>query len=274
MMHEDMKNKNSESLRNIESVRLESDPAKKGAKGGGRSADLIRQAGPNYGRIKDPGEGGDDCNSDLICEAAPKYGHAQELRTETGTGWDRQGEYTLEDYYALPDEKRVELIDGVFYEMASPGSIHQILVSRIFLSLANYIDSNKGTCVPLISPMDVQLDKDDKTMLQPDVLIVCDREKFRKGIVYGAPDLVVEVLSKSTHSKDMIIKLNKYYNAGVREYWIIDPGNRQIIVYKFEEGLEFVVYDADSVVPVGIFDDECTVDFGKLFEYVSFLDGE
>ena len=249
MMHEDKKNKNSESLRNIESVRLESDPAKRGAKG-------------------------DGCSADLICEAAPKYGHAQDIRTETGTGWDRQGEYTLEDYYALPDEKRAELIDGVFYDMAASTVKHQVFGDELQTIFASHIRKNKGECLAVTSPVDVQLDKDDKTVVEPDVIVVCEREKFKRGIVYGAPDLVVEVLSKSTHSKDMIIKLNKYFNAGVREYWIIDPGNRQIIVYKFEEGLEFMAYDKDSVVPVGIFDGECMVDFGELFEYVSFLDGE
>ena len=214
----------------------------------------------------------DVCNADLIREAATEYGSAQDLRTKSRTEWERQGEYTAEDYYTLPDEKRVELIDGVFYDMASPGSMHQILVSRIFMAFANYIDSNRGTCIPLISPMDVQLDKDDKTMLQPDVLIVCDREKFQKRIVYGAPDLVVEILSESTRNKDLLIKLNKYYNAGVREYWIVGPKNRQVIVYTFENGVEVHMYDAESVVPVDIFGGECRVDFGKIFEYTGFLE--
>ena len=247
MMHEDKKNKNSESFRNIESVRLGSDPAKRGAKG-------------------------DGCSADLICEAAPKYGHAQDIRTETGTGWERQGEYTLEDYYALPDEKRVELIDGVFYDMASPGSIHQILAGAIHAEFLSDIRRNRGNCVPLISPMDVQIEKDEKTIVQPDVMIVCDREKFQNGIIYGAPDLVVEILSKSSRSRDCIIKLKKYYESGVREYWIVDPVKREITVYRFGDGeFQSKIYDSFASVPVGIFNDACAVDFNEIFDYVSFL---
>ena len=232
---------------------------------------MLRDPGIPYGRKKDeeplPVNGG---GLSGVAEAAPDYAGSRLIK-ENGQ-WDRQGEYTLEDYYALLGDKRVELIDGVFYDMASPGSIHQIVVSRIFMAFANYIDSNKGTCVPLISPMDVQIEKDDRTIVQPDVMIVCDREKFQNGIIYGAPDLVAEVLSKSTHSKDMIIKPNKYFNAGVREYWIVDPKNRQVIVYTFENGVELHVYDAKSIVPVGIFNGGCCVDIGEIFDYVNFLE--
>ena len=76
-----------------------------------------------------------------------------------------QGEYTLADYYALPDDRRVELIDGVIYDMSSPESIHQILITEIWSQLRSYIDRKKGACLPMTAPLDVQLDRDDRTMV-------------------------------------------------------------------------------------------------------------
>ena len=189
----------------------------------------------------------------------------------------KQGEYTIDDYYALPDERRVELINGVFYDMASPTSIHQIIADEIRGVFANHIKKNKGKCIAATAPLDVRLNMDDRTMIQPDVIVVCDRDKFKNNIVYGAPDLTVEILSNSTRSKDMVLKLNKYLNAGVREYWIIDPKNEWICVYKFTgqpgdmESAEVMTYGRNDKVPVGIFSDECEVDFGEIFDYVQFL---
>lgn len=118
----------------------------------------------------------------------------------------RQGEYTLEDYYALPEEQRVELIDGVIYDMSAPTSVHQLLGTEILLVLKDYIRKEHSLCVPVASPIDVQLDCDDKTMVQPDVIVVCDREKIQNRCIYGAPDFVVEVLSKSTRKLPVYFK--------------------------------------------------------------------
>ena len=134
----------------------------------------------------------------------------------------KQGEYTLEDYYKIPEEHRVELIDGVIYDMAAPTSIHQMWGGEIYRELANYIRQNQGSCIPLIAPLDVQLDCDNRTMVEPDVLVVCDRNKFKKGIIYGAPDFIAEILSSSTRRRDMSLKLAKYTEAGVREYWLVE----------------------------------------------------
>ncbi|MCC8049249.1 MAG: Uma2 family endonuclease [Clostridiales bacterium] len=113
-----------------------------------------------------------------------------------------QGEYSLEDYLALPDDQRVELIDGVFYDMAAPTLIHQAISGRLLIHFSNYIAGNRGSCMAFTAPVDVQLDCDDKTIVQPDVLIICDPSKLRRERVYGAPELVVEVLSSSTSKKD------------------------------------------------------------------------
>lgn len=183
---------------------------------------------------------------------------------------ENKREYTLADYYALPEERRAELIDGVIYDMASPTSIHQILLWQIFRRLSDHIEKKKGQCVPIPAPMDVQLDCDDKTMVQPDILIVCDRGKIEKGKVYGTPDFILEILSPSTKRKDMVVKLAKYAQAGVREYWIVDPDKKKVIVHDFENE-NIGVYGFEHHVPVGIFEGECKVDFQEIYEYVQFL---
>ena len=201
----------------------------------------------------------------MIREARAAY------MTELEYEKSRQGGYTLDDYFALPEEKHAELIDGVFYDMAAPNSVHQAFVGQVYRKLADYIDKKGGSCVPMSSPLDVQLDCDEKTMVQPDVMVVCDRGKFRRGVVYGAPDLVVEVLSRSTRRKDMMLKLSKYEAAGVREYWLVDPDKRKVIVYDFESDLNIRLYDFTQKVPVGIFRNKCVIDFQKIYEAVSFL---
>ena len=104
----------------------------------------------------------------------------------------KQGEFTIEDCDTLPDEYWVELIDGVIYDMTAPTTIHQGIGDEIREFFSTYIKKNKGKCITLTSPVGVQLDCDDKTMVQPDVLIICDRDKIRRRVIYGAPDLVVE----------------------------------------------------------------------------------
>ena len=183
----------------------------------------------------------------------------------------RQGEFTVEDYYALPDTRRVELIDGVIYDMASPTSIHQAIGGEVFTQLREYIKKNSGMCIPLYSPIDVQLDCDNKTMVQRDMVIVCNRDKLRKKNVFGAPDFVVEILSRSTRKKDTVKKLQKYESAGVREYWVVDPDKKKVIVYEFGNEMSSAIYGFEDKVPVGILDGACTVDFAEIYEYVRFL---
>ena len=186
----------------------------------------------------------------------------------------RQGAYTLEDYYALPEEQRVELIDGVIYDMSAPTSVHQLLGTEILLVLKDYIRKQHGRCVPIASPIDVQLDCDDKTMVQPDVIVVCDREKIQNRCIYGAPDFVAEVLSESTRKKDLVLKLNKYMTAGVREYWLVDPDRKKVIVYDFEKEDYPMMYGFEARIPVGIFDGECEVDFQEIYAYVKDIVGD
>ncbi|MCM1127641.1 MAG: Uma2 family endonuclease [Lachnospiraceae bacterium] len=206
--------------------------------------------------------------------SSPRYDTLTALedffKKEMGTGMvkeaarysspNKTGGYTIKDYYALPDDKRVELIDGVFYDMAAPAPVHQRIVGELHRQIANFIFENKGSDIPFALPVDVRLDCDDKTMIQPDVIILCDTSKLRKWGIMGAPDFVVEVLSPSTKRKDCFKKLDKYMEAGVREYWMIDPDQRKVIVYEFEKENYPVVYGMDGQIPVGIYGEKLFID--------------
>lgn len=203
-------------------------------------------------------------------ERASEGKKEEEIKYEYEPGVESGGK-TIEDYYALPEDRRVELIDGVFYDMSAPSSIHQFLTIKLAFSLSNYVANNNGKCLPFTAPIDVQLFGDDKTMVQPDVLVTRDRNKIvRRGLV-GAPDLVIEILSPYNRKKDLILKRRKYQEAGVREYWIVFPEEKKVWVYLFEKGDEPREYTFADKVPVGIWDGKCEVDFAKVYEEASFL---
>lgn len=192
----------------------------------------------------------------------------REAETEYGIE-KKQGEYTLEDYLALPEEKRVELIDGIIYDMGAPTGYHQLITGQLYATLLSWIRGRKGKCMPFISPVDVQLDGDDKTILQPDLLILCDKSKYTPARIIGAPDFVAEVLSKSTRRKDLFIKLNKYKNAGVREYWMIDPDRKTVMTWDFENDDEVKMYGFRDRIPVAIYQGECVIDFAEIDNLVT-----
>ena len=182
----------------------------------------------------------------------------------------KQGEYTLDDYYALPDERRVELIDGVIYDMAAPTLEHQIIIGEVHAQLRECIRERHADCTAFLSPCDVQLDKDDRTMVQPDVLVICGEFDKKGKRIYGAPDLTMEVLSPSTEAKDKIKKLDKYYYAGVREYWVIDPDGQTVEVHDFTgPHIKTKTYDFNSVIPVTISEGKCSIDFKEISRLLS-----
>ncbi|MBQ9014945.1 MAG: Uma2 family endonuclease [Firmicutes bacterium] len=187
----------------------------------------------------------------------------------------KQGEYTIADLEGFPEERRVELIDGVIYDLASPTGAHQIAVGFLHAELWNFIRSNQGGCVVNIAPTGVQPDpEDDTTLLEPDVLVTCDREKITMPGIKGAPDLVIEVLSPSTRKRDLLLKTGKYEQAGVRELWLVDHMNRRVLVYDFEHGNVVSMYGFRDKVPVLIFDGVLTIDFGELSDYLDELFGD
>ena len=197
---------------------------------------------------------------------------AYNVNAEDGNSSEAENRlYTLEDYLRLPDDQRVELIDGVFYDMAAPTTIHQGVAGFLHKKFLDFVMENKGPCFPFISPVDVQLDCDDKTVVQPDVLVVCDRTKYKNGRIFGAPDLVIEVLSPSTRRKDMQLKMYKYAGAGVREYWMVDPDKKLVVQYDLEHLGIPAIYNFQSVIPVLIWDGACTIDLREMDETIGFL---
>ena len=173
--------------------------------------------------------------------------------------------YTIEDYFALPESTRAELIDGMFYYMATPTTVHQGIVGDVYFKIRSYIEKNKGKCKVMLSPISVQLSEDIHTMLEPDLLIVCDKNKLNDiKCIHGAPDFVMEVVSESSKVKDYLLKLNKYWNSGVREYWIVDPLKQMITTYLFtEQDIDMKAYSFADKVPVRIYTD-LEIDFAEI----------
>ena len=193
-------------------------------------------------------------HANRLCESTSAYA------ADSGNG-----HYTLDDYYALPDNVRAELIDGYLIFMDAPTVRHQIIIGELFFQAYSYVKKKKGSCKVILSPIDVHLDNDDKTMLEPDLVIVCDPGKIDGKRVNGAPDFVAEVVSPSSRKRDYLVKLNKYWTAGVREYWIIDPAQEKVSVYQFkdnDEEFEMKTYGFQDQIPVGICED-LTIDFNE-----------
>ena len=137
--------------------------------------------------------------------------------------------YTIDDIYNLPDGQRVELIDGELYMMATPNRIHQRLVMELFLNA------------------------DDKLYFEPDISVICDKDKLTDEGCKGAPDWIIEIVSPSSRQMDYNKKLFKYRTAGIREYWIVDPMKQAIMVYNFEHDM-FEEYSFYDKVKVGIYE--------------------
>lgn len=208
----------------------------------------------------------------FVNEPEPAYNFESSERSVQTPVVKKQGEYTIEDYFNLPDDERKELIDGVFYDMATPINIHQEIVGQVFFEIKSYIQKKKGPCRVVVSPSAVQLDCDNKTMVEPDVYIVCRKEQIKRFGNYGAPAFVLEVLSPSTRKKDMGIKLAKYMNAGVREYWAIDPDKRLLITY--DEGNDWmpVVTPLEGKKGLFIYDNELQIDLSEIAELIEEYD--
>ena len=159
---------------------------------------------------------------------------------------------TIEDIYTLPEGERAELIDGRIYYMAPPSTVHQRILNYISTEINLYIRNNNGTCEVFPSPFAVFLNKDDENYVEPDISVICDKDKITDKGCYGAPDWVIEIVSPSSKSMDYFTKLFKYQTSGVREYWIVDPIKNQILVYGYEqETMEQYLFGDD--VPVGIY---------------------
>ena len=180
--------------------------------------------------------------------------------------------YTYADLLAWDDNTRYELYDGQPVALASPSDSHQRVLTALLLQLGNYLEGKRCNVYP--APFDVRLFQNAKdlpedvgTVVQPDLMVVCDENKVDRHGVHGAPDLVIEILSDSTRRIDRLTKFNLYQRAGVREYWIVDPDAHTVAVHLLQDGQygspDF--YAANTTIPVSILDD-CMVDLSRVFQ--------
>ncbi len=160
---------------------------------------------------------------------------------------EKEKRYTAEFVESLPEGVRAELIEGQLFYMATPTTVHQGLLIFLCAAAWNFVRSHKGSCKVYPAPLAVYLNRDSRTYLEPDVIIVCDKSKMREKGCMGAPDFVAEIVSPSTRSRDYVLKRNQYQAAGVREYWVLDPEKKIVHTYDFEEGTEAVWGFGDRV---------------------------
>ena len=162
--------------------------------------------------------------------------------------------YTIEDIYALSEGHRAELIDGQIYDMAPPSRLHQRLLNFINTEINLYIRNNNGNCEVYPAPFAVFLNEDNINYVEPDISVICDQSKLTDKGCNGAPDWIIEIVSPSSKRMDYLIKLFKYRNADVKEYWIVDPEKNRITAYNFvHDTIEEYAFGDD--VPVGIYED-------------------
>ena len=163
--------------------------------------------------------------------------------------------YTAEDYWNLPDGKRAELIDGRLYDLASPSRIHQKLISQFNFVFLQHIKSNSGKCEVYPAPFAVNLHANDKTYVEPDISIICDPNKLSDRGCEGAPDFIIEIVSPSSRRMDYNTKNALYADAGVREYWIVDPDKERTTIYRYEKDAAPMIIPFNQPIQVGIYDD-------------------
>lgn len=176
-----------------------------------------------------------------------------------GVALRKEQHYTYADYLTWPDDARYELIDGEAFLMApAPLIEHQEVAGDVYHQLRNQLDGKPFR--PYIAPVDVRLPRADEadaaidTVVQPDVLVVCDPAKIDRRGVRGAPDWLLEVLSPSSAAHDQIAKRRTYERAGVREYWLVHPGDRTLTVYVLDKGQygRPEIYELKDATPIGV----------------------
>jgi len=168
--------------------------------------------------------------------------------------------FTYRDYRSWPEDERRELIEGVAWDMnPSPSTSHQQILMALFNIIYNFL--REKSCQVFIAPLDVRFPEDNEpdgeieSVVQPDLFIVCDRTKMDDHGCKGAPDVIMEVLSPYTARKDMKEKLSLYEKVGVREYWLIQPNDKTVMVYMRGKNGKYgrpAIYTEEDEVKIGI----------------------
>lgn len=150
---------------------------------------------------------------------------------------DLNKHYTYADYVTWQFKERVELIMGKVFKMSpAPTSYHQHCITVLNASFYNFLRGNKCRVFP--APFDVRLPIDsrkDNNVIQPDITVICDESKIQPEGCVGAPDLIVEVVSKSSVKRDLHEKYSLYEKAGVKEYWLVNPNDRSLIIFVLDD---------------------------------------
>ncbi|CAI3543090.1 MULTISPECIES: Uma2 family endonuclease [Clostridium] len=172
--------------------------------------------------------------------------------------------YTYDDYLKFEDNEIVEIIDGKISAMSpAPSRIHQELIMEISAEIRNYIKSNNGECKVYPAPFDVVLvsenqnANDSKNIVQPDISVICDKHKLTDKGCTGSPDMIVEIISPFNPSNDYVRKLNLYEQFKIKEYWIVNPMKKNILVYTLtDNGYNMPdMYTFNDKVKVNIYND-------------------
>ena len=181
---------------------------------------------------------------------------------------EEQTFFTEEDYYKLPDDVRAELINGKIYYMASPTQLHQEISMELSRRIANYLADKGGPCKVLPAPFDVKLNEKKDDIVQPDLSVICDRNKLDGKRCNGAPDWIIEIVSPSNATYDYVTKMRLYENAGVKEYWIVNPEEKTIVVYNFQSNSDIISeYSFEDKVKAGIYED-FIIDFAEISKII------
>jgi Uma2 family endonuclease len=153
---------------------------------------------------------------------------------------DLNGSYTYADYLLWKFEERLELIKGRIFRMSAPSRLHQKVATNLVRHLINHL--HNSPCEVYFAPFDVRLVRHDKatnkdvtTVVQPDICVICDRSKLDKRGCLGAPDIMIEILSPGNSRKEMRDKYQAYQENGVKEYWIIHPGEKNVLVFRLND---------------------------------------
>lgn len=175
--------------------------------------------------------------------------------------------HTVEDILALPEGERAELIDGEMFLMAAPTWTHQEILGWLHIEIAMHIRSNNGKCRVIMAPFGVFIKRDNKNYLEPDISVICNRDRLDEKGCHGAPDWVIEIVSPSSKDMDYKRKRIVYQEAGVREYWIIDPLQETVTIYHFETGEEAARYRFTDKVKSGVLEG-LEIDFSDRKRYL------
>lgn len=176
--------------------------------------------------------------------------------------------YSYANYCSWTGNERWELIEGMPYAMSpAPSWFHQEIIGSIHYQLYGFLKDK--SCKAFVAPVDVCLygaGDNDQTVVQPDILVVCDNTKLKGNCCNGAPDMVIEVLSPTSVKHDRMIKFQQYQKAGVREYWIVDPETKSVSTHILNNG-EYMIrvyFDSDKV-PVHVLEG-CMIDLAEVFD--------